>query len=81
MLLIEALQAYRPGMSTEEWQTYCPQCQCVRLGRREMPNHILHFLITFLTCGLWVIPWIIMSVTASHQPYLCSVCGTQGTNS
>ncbi len=68
-------------MPIEEWQTYCPTCQCVRLGRRETPNHLIHFLIFFFSCGLWVIPWAIMALTASSSPYLCTVCGTRGVNS
>lgn len=32
-------------------------------GRR--PNHLLHAVITLFSCGLWVIPWII--VTASQK--------------
>lgn len=68
-------------MATEEWQTYCPNCQQLVLGRRDMPNHILHFLITFLTCGLWVIPWIVLSVMAARAPYQCTFCGSDGINS
>lgn len=67
-------------MGTEEWQTYCPQCGCVRLGRRETPNHLLHFLITMLTCGLWIFVWGALAVQAHFQPYLCSVCGSAGVN-
>lgn len=67
-------------MATEEWQTYCPNCQGVRLGRREMPNHVLHFLITIFTCGLWIFVWGFEIVWAHHRPYLCSVCGTRGLN-
>lgn len=67
-------------MATEEWQTYCPKCQTVRLGRRELPNHLLHFLISILTCGLWVLVWAALAIQASFQPYICSVCGTKGVN-
>jgi hypothetical protein len=68
-------------MPTEEWQTFCPRGHALVLGRREIPNHVLHFLVTFLTCGLWVFPWIIQSVIASRAPYRSSVCGTEGINS
>ena len=50
------------------------------LGRRERPNHTLHFIITFCTCGLWVIVWIILTIAARNNPYLCTVCGTAGIN-
>lgn len=67
-------------MSSEEWQTYCPRCETVVLGRRDRPNHILHFLIFFLTCGLWVIPWFVLYLTASRKPFRCVTCGTEGVN-
>ena len=30
-------------------------------------NHILHFLITVFTCGLWVIGWIILTLTREKE--------------
>jgi len=68
-------------MASEEWQTYCPNCQRVVLGRREKPAHVLHFLISFFTCGLWVIPWLIMTEAAKHKAWRCTICGTEGKNS
>jgi len=67
-------------MAIQEWQTYCPRCQTFVLGRRETPNHILHFLITFFTCGLWIIPWIVISIAAGWEPFRCPTCGTAGVN-
>lgn len=67
-------------MGTEEWQTYCPTCQRNVLGRRETPNHILHFLITVLTCGLWIFVWGLIVLNAGGQPYRCAICGTPGVN-
>lgn len=68
-------------MSVETWQTWCPNCGGLRAGSREMPNHLLHFLVTFMTCGLWIIPWTILMLWAIIQPYRCTVCGTAGQNS
>ena len=34
-------------------------------GRR--PNHLLHFLVSFLTVGLWVIPWIAMTLMGGEK--------------
>lgn len=30
-------------------------------------THVLHFLITFLTCGLWALVWIVL--TLQHRSY------------
>jgi hypothetical protein len=65
----------------EQWQTYCPNCQKNVLGQRESTNHILHFLITFLTCGLWLLVWILIAHGNGSKPWLCPTCGTPGVNS
>ena len=44
-----------------------------------MPNHLLHFIITFFTCGLWIIPWVLIAVEAEFRPFRCPTCGTAGT--
>ncbi len=67
-------------MGIEEWQTYCPNCGAIVLGRRETPNHVIHLLITLFTCGLWVIPWGLLAWGASNRPFLCPACGTPGVN-
>lgn len=52
--------------------------ECVQCGRQTLHrqvggvNHVLHFLITFFTCGLWVIPWIFMSINQDSEPYVCT---------
>lgn len=33
------------------------------LASGQRPNHLLHFFITFFTCGLWAIVWIFLSIT------------------
>ena len=48
-------------MSEAKTRKFCKQCQSNVLAVRPVPNHILHFLITIFTCGLWVIPWALMS--------------------
>ena len=30
-------------------------------------NHILHFLLTIFTLGLWVMVWLLMALSNSHQ--------------
>jgi hypothetical protein len=33
-------------------------------------NHVLHVLITIFTCGLWLIPWLVMGVTKKKEERL-----------
>ncbi len=61
-------------MGFKEGTGYCNVCHRQVLARAETPNHILHFLITIFTCGLWVIPWILLSLTSNN--YRCTNCGS-----
>jgi hypothetical protein len=33
----------------------------------ERPNHVLHAIITFFTCGLWGIVWIVIALTGGER--------------
>ena len=37
---------------------------CTVYKPEEKVNHILHFLISAITCGLWVFVWLILSFCA-----------------
>jgi hypothetical protein len=57
---------------------FCIVCGKQTLHRSsEKVNHVLHFLITFFTCGLWGIIWLILSVGAHNSAHVCTVCGQQ----
>ena len=34
---------------------------------QEKENHLLHFLISVISCGFWILVWIIISVNASKE--------------
>jgi hypothetical protein len=55
-------------------QKYCKSCCCRSLAERPDTNHILHFLITMFTCGLWVVVWFILAMQGGR--FRCSKCGT-----
>lgn len=46
----------------------------MRPHSQETPNHPLHAVLTFLTGGLWAIPWIAFSLQS--KPAMCGRCGT-----
>lgn len=31
----------------------------------EKPNHVLHAIISFLSCGLWLFVWLLIAATSS----------------
>jgi hypothetical protein len=61
-------------MTFEEASGFCKTCDKQALVRRQKANHILHFLITFFTCGAWALVWII--VAGKRRDFLCSTCGS-----
>jgi hypothetical protein len=57
----------------EETGKFCRTCQRPVMARRRTTNHVLQLLITVCTCGLWVIPWILMSIRFGG--WRCALCG------
>jgi len=62
-------------MAFEETQKFCPSCGRNVVARRKSTNHILHFLIAVLTCGLWIFVW--MGSSVRFGGWLCSQCGSK----
>lgn len=62
-------------MPYQETSGFCEMCNRHRLIRRDTSNNILHFLITFFTCGLWVFVWLYCLLFPG--PWRCTVCGSR----
>lgn len=58
-------------------QFYCKNCGENVIGERQVKdtNHILHFLITLFTFGIWVIVWILVAFNFQIGGYKCTKCG------
>lgn len=39
----------------------------VLVKQGEKVNHLLHFLISFLTCGLWVFVWFYLAIFKARE--------------
>jgi hypothetical protein len=55
---------------------FCSQCQKQTLWARPGTNHLLHLLMSILTCGLWLPIWIWASVRIGG--WKCQSCGHDG---
>lgn len=53
---------------------WCPLCKRDVLAVGESPNHVLHLLLTLVTCGLWGIVWGLVAAGAIGG-YRCGKCG------
>lgn len=63
-------------MARQEKVGRCAICSKQGMVWRKGTNHILHLLLTLVTFGLWIIPWILMSVKTGG--WRCSqCCGTR----
>lgn len=39
----------------------------------QRPNHLLHLVLTLITLGLWLIPWIVIGVTGGKRESVIEV--------
>ena len=55
---------------------YCSQCDhAVRLYQDPKTNHILHFFLSIVTCGVWLLVWLYLG--SRSKGYYCTTCGTE----
>lgn len=52
----------------------CKVCKARRKVSRPRTNHILHLLLSVVTCGLWLLIWI--GVGIKFGGWRCEICGS-----
>jgi hypothetical protein len=63
-------------MSVKYKASFCEHCQTkVRSEAHSNINHVLHAVLTLLTCAWWAIPWLLMMIF-DVQDFACPKCGT-----
>ena len=62
-------------MSQRTASRKCKHCKERRMVVMQAPNHILHLLLSIVTAGIWLIPWILMIFVP--RSFRCSVCGSR----
>jgi hypothetical protein len=63
-------------MSQKQASRYCAHCEARTLATAQKPNHLLHFVLSLFTCGLWLFIWPLV-VVGSIGGYRCVKCGTR----
>ena len=61
-------------MGIENSQKFCDRCNDYVLATKKSTNHILHLLLSILTCGIWILVWIAVSMKVGG--WRCSRCGS-----
>ena len=65
-------------MADQKASGKCRVCGDV-LVTRAGTNHILHLILTLITCGFWLLIWILASVKIGG--WKCSQCGRSASRS
>lgn len=63
----------RLAMAFQEATGWCEKCHRQVMLRRPGANHVLHLILTLVTCGIWSIVWILSSVRIGG--WRCTICG------
>ena len=52
---------------------------CGRQSRFEKatPSHLVHFILTLVTLGTWLIVWIPVTLWCGLQGFRCATCGSK----
>lgn len=60
-------------MKVDESMKECSHCGKKVVARRNGTNHMMHFLLTLLTAGIWTIIWFMSCI--KFGGWTCSECG------
>ena len=61
-------------MSIKQTGKYCNHCKKNVMATGTKPNHVLHFILSLFTIGLWIPIWILVSI-GKVGGYRCVECG------
>ena len=61
-------------MATNQLMSFCKKCEKQTLHLQPATSHMLHFLLSLVTFGLWIIVWVLLAASNNSQ-MTCSACG------
>jgi hypothetical protein len=61
---------------------FCKACnrQTLHVCQETNCNHILHLLLSIVTCGLWLPIWLLAAISSSKYTPICTACGSKPDN-
>lgn len=66
-------------MGVVQSSNYCLVCNRQSMFQKQKINHVLHFVISLFTFGLWIPVWITLAIINGAKSNRCATCGsTQG---
>lgn len=55
---------------------YCPQCDEMVVAEVRSPSHLIHFVVTIFTAGLWFPIWVVLALSPESN---CRRCGCRAS--
>lgn len=55
---------------------FCLECNQATIHDEVKTNHVLHFVLSILTLGFWLIIWLLMFLMNTGKGATCQTCGT-----
>lgn len=52
---------------------WCPTCNAGVIAAKTEPSHLLHFFLSLVTFGMWVVIWILCVIAPQYN---CGECGS-----
>jgi hypothetical protein len=62
-------------MTNERVRGFCPRCRHQQIFEKSRLHHGVHFLLSVLTCGLWLVSWVSIYIGHRFRPWRCVQCG------
>lgn len=62
-------------MATNQVMSYCKTCKKQTTHLQPATSHVLHFLMSLVTMGIWIIAWFLIGQSNASQK-TCNQCGT-----
>lgn len=62
-------------MTKDRIRGYCPRCGHDQLFEKDHIHHGIHFFLTIITFGLWLVSWASIALYHRLRPWRCPQCG------
>jgi hypothetical protein len=67
-------------MPQRQTSRFCRVCRRRTLHARTVNSGGIGCLLTLLTFGLWLIPWLLLDLLGAARPWRCQHCGSTGAS-
>lgn len=67
--------SWAKGMKATRIRAHCPRCRHDQNFCRAKVGHHLHLIFSVVTLGLWIVPWISITIGMLFRPWRCQHCG------